>query len=273
MVVDGALVAAAVTCLIQLRTTIEERWRLWQTLQAWEAAGSFNALRRRLLACRIPTSGGWWGILSALQPLVNSEREQDCIVKHVLNAREENEAFPKRFLTIVLCTICCIQAGSVLLLWRGRTLDQSGLMLQDTDGTVEECDRKPLFKRLRSKWRKYSLRGKLKSLKIHSYKKKFKNLKNFSLKKKLKNMKNRLAKRRLKNTNNTSEDQLMKDLENYMMTTRRKEYIKFLKVVTQEVMRVLWSLTIKSLRRKLGLDWKTRYGGRGGSQRKWFNEE
>lgn len=259
MLVAGAALTAAVTCLLHARATIVTHWRLWQTVQSWQTSGSFSTLKRRMLACRTQTRKGTWGVLNALQLLASTKREQACLVMQVLKTRQEHEVFTRKFLAVVLCLLFCLHVGAVLFLWWQWTRRQGEMLQQEAAKTVEQSVRKPFFKRLKSKWRKHSLRSKLKRPKLYLYKRQIKYLKN------------RMGNTRLQDSIGNVEDELMKDLDRYMITTRRKAHTRLLKDVMAEAVRVFWLVTVKSLRRVLRLGSKPGRGsGRTVSQRKYL---
>lgn len=240
MLIGGAVLTAAVTCLMRVRTTIATHWKLWQSLHSWQAASSFSTLRRRMLACRTPYRSGWWGIINVLQVLANTKRERACLVKEVLKAREEHEAFTRKFLTVVLSLLFCLHVAAVLLLWWQWSCCQAKAALQDADRRAESA-KKPLLKRQEKKWRKKPLSGKLQRQK------------NNPLKRKLKYLKTRIGKTKLEASISTADDDFMQDLDRYLMATRGRPHGMLPRDVVGEGVHAFWLMAVKTLRGKLRL--------------------
>lgn len=256
MLLEWAMLATAVTCLLQPRAVTAARWRLWRTMQARQADGPFSSFKERLLAFWASTGDGWRGAVRALQLTVKGQGDQNCF--QVLKARME-QIFTLRILTLVVCMMWCLHTGIVLLLWRQRTRRQSEMLQQEAKRTDEKHVKKPLFRKLKSGWRKFPLRSKLKGLKISRVKRKL-NIKQYSLKREVRNLRNLVKKTKPQDFGTTEEQQIMKDLNSYMARTREKTYTKLLKVVMQEVMRLFLVLKMRTLRKKLGLQVKTSGG-------------
>lgn len=249
--------------ILQLKEFVVTRWRLWKTLQAWQAEGTHNAVASWLQECRIPTCGGWWGVLWLM---TKSNRHLDCLKKQIRKAGEEHETFTRGVLAVLLSLTVCLHVSSVLLqLWWGWPGDENEAVHEKkSEAKTKRMDKKPLLKRLRNKWKKYPLKKKVRNFNFLSFKGK---LKTFPFKKKWKNLRNIKVMKRWRKHDSSTESQIMKELETYITKTRMKTYIYFLKVAVKEMFQVLILMTMKSIRQKLGLGSTASHEGRAETER------
>lgn len=252
-----SVLSVTAIAILQLKEFVATRWKLWKTLQAWQTTVTHSAVSSWLQKCRIPTGGGWWSVVGLM---TKSNRHLDCLKDQIRKAREEHETSTRRILAILLCFVVCLHVTSFLLLlcwgWPGDKNKPVQEIKMETK--TKKADKKPLLKRFRNKWKKYTMRRKVRNVNICSYKTK---PRTFQFKKKMKKIRNIILMKRSRGRRSITDSQIMKELEAYITKNKRKTYIYFLKVAVKQMFQVLVLMTMKTIRLKLGLRSPVRHGG------------